>query len=144
MITYPGSLEFDQAKKQYQILLFQAQTEEGSLKSYRAFLKNHPNSPFKNEAIREIFRISTCSNSEESYLQFIKDFPKSTLVQRAINRIYHNYRESGAEDFSYSYNFLDLNDSIKNVDHHNSQFVVPVFENGKYGFMSSEGDLIIQ
>jgi hypothetical protein len=144
MISYPGSLEFEQAKKRYQVLLFRSQTEDGSLKSYRAFLKNHPNSPFKKEAIREIFRISTCSNSEESYLQFIKDFPESALVQRAINRLYHNYRESGAEDFSYYYNFLDLNDSIKDVDHHDSQFVVPVFENGKYGFMSSEGELIIQ
>jgi len=143
MLTYPGALEFEKAKKQYQILLFRSQTEEGSLRSYRAFLKNHPNSPFKNEAIREIFRISTCSNSEESYLQFIKEFPESVLVQRAINRLYHNYRESGAEDFSYKYNFLDLNDSIKNVDHYDNLFVIPVIENGKYGFMTSEGELII-
>lgn len=143
MLNYPGSIEFQQAKEQYQILLFEAQTQEGTLKSYRAFLKGNPNSPFRNDAIREIYRISTCSNSEESYLQFIKDFPESPLVQKAIDRLYHNYRESGAEDFSYNYNFLDLNDSILNVDHFDDQFVIPVFENNKYGFMNSAGELII-
>ncbi len=143
MLSYPGAIEFEQAKEQYQILLFEAQTEEGTLKSYRAFLKSNPNSPFRNDAIREIFRISTCSNSEDSYLQFIKDFPESPLVQKAIDRLYHNYRESGAEDFSYNYNFLDLNDSILNVDHYDDQFVIPVFENNKYGFMNSAGELII-
>jgi hypothetical protein len=143
MLSYPGSIEFDQAKEQYQILLFEAQTEEGTLKSYRAFLKSHPNSPFRNDAIGKIYQISTCSNSEESYLQFIKDFPESSLVQKAIDRLYHNYRESGAEDFSYNYNFLDLNDSIKNVDFYDDQFVIPVFENNKYGFMNSDGELII-
>jgi hypothetical protein len=143
MLSYPGSMEFEQAKQQYQILLFEAQTEEGTLKSYRAFLKSHPNSPFRDDAIHEIYRISTCDNSEESYLQFIKDFPESSLVQNAINRLYHNYRESGAEDFSYNYNFLDLNDSIKNADHYDDQFVIPVLENNKYGFMNSDGELII-
>jgi hypothetical protein len=143
MLNYPGSIEFEQAKEQYQILLFEAQTEEGTLKSYRAFLKSNPNSPFRNDAIREIYQISTCSNSEESYLQFIKDFPESFLVQKAIDRLYHNYRESGAKDFSYNYNFLDLNDSIKNVDFYDDQFVIPVLENNKYGFMNSDGELII-
>jgi len=143
MLMYPEAAEFKDAKKQYQILLFQAQTADGTLKSYYNFLENHPDSPFRNEVIHEIYEISTCSNSEESYLQFIKDYPESDRVQNAINRLYHNYRETGKSDFSYSYNFLNLSDSIKNIDKYDHQFVIPVFENNKYGFMANDGEMII-
>jgi hypothetical protein len=143
MQTYPEAVEFDDAMKQYQTLLFQAQTKDGNLKSYRSFLVNHPNSPFKKEAIKAIYRISTCSNTEESYLQFIKDFPESDLTKKAIDRLYHNYRETGGLDFSYNYNFLDLSDSIRNIDQYDDQFVIPIFENNKYGFMTSKGEMVI-
>ena len=143
MLKYPGAIEFEQAKEKYQTLLFQAQTEEGTLNSYRAFLKNHPNSPFLDKAILEIFRLSTCSNSEESYLQFIREFPESPLVQNAIDRLYHNHRETGESDFIYNYDFLQLSDSIKEVDQYDDQFVIPVIENKKYGFMTSNGEMVI-
>jgi hypothetical protein len=143
METYPDAAEFKDAKKQYQILLFQAQTADGTLKSYYSFLENHPDSPFRNDAINEIYKISTCSNTEESYLQFIKDYPESDKVKNAIDRLYHNYREKGKTDFTYSYNFLNLSDSIQVIDKYDHQFVVPVFENDKYGFMRSDGEMII-
>jgi hypothetical protein len=143
MQMYPNAADFNNARKQYQILLFQAQTKDGTLKSYKSFIKDHPDSPFKNEAIKGIFKLSTCSNSEESYLQFIKEFPESDLIQKAIAKLYHNYRETGGKDFTYNYNFLVLSDSIKKIDKYDDRFVIPVFEKNKYGFITSDGEMII-
>lgn len=143
MQTYPGAIQTDEALKRYQRLLYESQTSNGKLESYEDFILNYPNSPYKEEAIKMIYRIKTCDNSEVALMNFIREFPHSPQVRDAIDRLYYNYIETGKTDFSYQFSRFPLNDSIKKVNSYYDQFLIPVYENDRYGFISSSGEFII-
>ncbi len=143
MLQYPQSMEYEEAKKRYEKLLYEDYAKEDRLEDFMDFISKYPESPYIGLAIQNIYRIRTMDNNERSYLDFIQDFPESESVKNAIDRLYHNYRETGETDFSYQYNFLDLNDSIKTASDLDGQYLVPTFENNLYGFMNYQGALIL-
>ncbi len=143
ILEYPGADQVDEAKKRYQRLLYEQHTRDDNLQSYEDFIKAYPDSPFKREAVEAIYQIRTSNNSEEKLLSFIRDFPDSEQVKDAISRLYHNYRSRKGADFSYVYNFISLSDSIKKVSYYVHQLLIPVYEEGRYGFLTESGEMLI-
>ena len=143
MNSYPESAQFEDAKDLYEKLLYQDQTSDGKLKSYEDFLIKFPHSPYLKKAMEVIYQLRTVDNTEKSLLDFISDYPESGHVKEAINRLYFNFYASGHTGFSYTYNILDLDDSIRHIEKYSDHFLVPLFEEGKFGFMTDEGEVLV-
>jgi hypothetical protein len=143
MQDYPDSHQFRKAKENYDKLLFEDQIRDGTLRKYTDFIDKYPESPFLPMAIENIYNLSTCGNSEGSLTQFIKRFPDSGLVPDAIDRLFHNFYAEGKRDFTYDYSYLPLTDSIKRADWFHDAVLIPVFEQDKYGFITTEGEMLI-
>jgi hypothetical protein len=143
MEVYPDSRQYAKAKENYDKLLFEDQIRDGTLKKYSDFIEKYPESPFLPMAVENIYNLSTCGNTESSLVQFIRKFPDSKWVPDAINRLFHNFHAEGKRDFTYNYSYLPLSDSIKRVDWFNNSVLIPVFEQGKYGFITTTGEMLI-
>ena len=143
MQEYPESRQYQMAKENYDRLLFEDQIKEGTLKKYEEFIAKYPESPFLSMAVANIYRLKTSDNSERNLVQFIREYPDSKWIEDAVDRLYHNYLAKGNADFSYEYDYLPLNDSIKFVDQHVDAILIPVFENNQYGFITIDGEMIV-
>lgn len=143
MEQYPGSRQYPMAKENYDLLLFEDQIRGGTLKRYEEFITTYPDSPFLLMAMEQIYNLRTSINLESSIVQFIRKYPESNWVADAVDRLYHNYLSEGKTDFTYNYQYLPLSDSIKFVDQYVNAVLIPVFENSKYGFITTEGEVII-
>jgi hypothetical protein len=144
MDTYPEAEQYSQAEERYNTLVFNAQTQTGDLASYYQFVDAFPNSPYRPQAEEAIFQIVTADNQPQKYSQFIQDFPKSPLSRQAVNWLYHLYQEDHPTDSFYSkYPTLPFLDSLREAQTVSDIFVVPVLQQGKYGFINSEGAVTI-
>jgi hypothetical protein len=143
MQVYPDSRQYQQAKENYDRLLFEDQIKEGTLRKYEEFIARYPESPFLPMAIKNIYNLKTSDNSKSNLVEFIREYPDSEHVKDAIDRLYHNYISQEKSDFTYDFNYLPLNDSIKFIDKYSDAILIPVFENDQYGFITIEGETII-
>lgn len=129
---YPDAYQVSTARKRYDLLVFQAETAQGKLTDYHNFLKEHPDTPHRNQAEWQIFQLQTLDDRPGSYRKFKKDFPNSKYVSYANNILYHLDKESFMKG-------NNITDSLKRVNKLESYSLIPVFENGKYGFIDHYG-----
>jgi hypothetical protein len=131
---YPKSHRAVEAKERYEKLLFDSKTKDKKIKSYLSFVKEYPSSPYRLIADKNIFEVSTSGGSPEDFIKFIIDYPQNSFVNRACDILFYVSRES-----------IDGNkprwmtDSLRKVIEINKLNWVPVYKNGKYGFMDSHG-----
>ena len=89
MDTFPRSLEYPVAKKLYERLIFEDLTSEKDLRSYEIFLKNYPETPFRDSIENIIFRFFTLDNKIENYQRFLNEYPNSETSKIALRYLYH-------------------------------------------------------
>ena len=144
METYPDAVEFNEAKEHYNMLVFRDKTQAGTLESYLQFLVNFPETPYRTLAEKEIFEISTVENTLESYEVFIRRFPNSIHAKKAIDFLYHLYKTNhNPADFLERYDPLPFADSLREVIALENEILIPFYENKKYGFFDSKGEVVI-
>ncbi len=131
---YPQSHRASEAKTRYEKLLFESLTRDHKLKSYEGFVKEFPKSPFRKEAEKNIFEVLTSDGSISSFVKFIREHPSNSFANAARNILFHITRES-EEKFPEGM----LTDSLKNVLDLDRKLWAPVYKNGKYGFIDTEG-----
>ncbi|GHM98785.1 hypothetical protein WSM22_02750 [Cytophagales bacterium WSM2-2] len=131
---YPKSHRAKEAKTRYERLLFETRTGDRKLKSYESFVKDYPKSPFRFESERNIFAVLTANGASANFKKFIHDHPANSFTSFARDILFHVSREN-EERFPEEF----LTDSLKNVLSLNRLPWVPVYKNGKYGFIDSEG-----
>jgi outer membrane protein assembly factor BamD (BamD/ComL family) len=145
MEMYPEAREVEEARRMFDKLLYEEKTSDGTLESYEEFIRYFPSSPYVNDAKEMVFAIQTSANDVQSYIGFLHRYPESHLRKRAIDYIYHVYKENNRpEDFRYEYEFLNIGDSLTRVSLNDKFFMVPVYEEEKYGFMDQRGVLLIE
>lgn len=125
---YPTSAQSLEAKKWYERLLFTEKTKEGKLINYTSFLQDYPNSEYKIDVEKNIFEISTASGTVASIESFLKDYPNSYYAKKATAVLFHLIDNGGY-----------LNDSLKSVANLNKLFWIPIFKDGKFGFIDQLG-----
>lgn len=131
---YPNSHRAKEAKNRYEKLLFESKTHDRKLKSYEAFVKDFPHSPHKKEAERKIFEVLTCNGSPAELVKFIDEHPNSFFTGFARDILFHVARELEEKIPSRL-----INDSLETIAALDKSIWVPVYKNGKYGFIDSEG-----
>lgn len=142
--TYPDAVQIENAKEEYEELLYFTKTKDKRLESYERFLRNNPKTPYRDDAEKNIFEISTADNDLDSYMTFIEQFPESKMRRRAMDLLYHCYKEhSSAEGFTNKFNILQEKDSLLQIAQAEIGCLMPIFEMDKYGFSKLNGEKLI-
>jgi hypothetical protein len=144
MRTYPDAEQIDAAKSKYEELLYFTMTKDQRLVSYERFLKNNPRTPYRDDAERNIFEISTADNDLDSYMTFIERYPKSKMRKKAMDLLYHCYKaHSSAQGFSNKFNILQEADSLNEIVNAEVGHLMAIFEMDLYGFSRLTGEKLI-
>lgn len=136
---YPESARASEARLRYEKLLFEAKTKDKKLVSYESFLLDYPATPYRKEVERQIFEISASSGEAQSFEKFLKKYPQSSKSKQARNILYYILKEDNAPFPSFV-----LNDSIRQVQQLEKQYLVPFLKNESFGFMNERGEELIK
>ena len=131
--NYPDATMAPLARERYELLVFESKTADGKLNAYYQFLQEHPETPHREQAEWQIFQLETLDDSPESYRRFKNNLPKSKHVSTANDILYHLDKKAFV-------NQEILSDSLKAAYELESQSLIPIFENGRYGFMDRHGN----
>ena len=140
--TYPAARQIQEAEELYDVLLFEAKTDDGRLRNYVQFLQDHPNSPYRKQAEKNIYELATADNQLDSYLKFIEQYFDSPYLKKATDFLYHVYKEEKDPTGFKSIVGGEVNDSLLQVIALENKIIYPVYEEGKYGFLDPEGNMI--
>lgn len=141
---YPAAIQIGQAKEKYEELLYTTMNDDRKLESYERFLRDNPNTPFRYDAEKNIFEISTADNDLDSYMTFIERFPQSRMRKKALDLLYHTYKQHGsAGGFSNRFDILTREDSLMRAVQAETGHLMAIFEMDKYGFSRLTGEKLI-
>jgi hypothetical protein len=138
ILKYPDALRSLDAKSRYDKLLFIEKTKDKKLRSYENFLHEYPTSPYRVEAEKNIFEITTATGTGKSFEMFLKKYPESSFVRRAMDIWFHIAIENNDElpDALCS-------DSLLAVMNAHQTSIIPFFKDGHFGFMDTQGHTVI-
>ncbi len=131
---YPQSHRAAEARNRYEKLLYDAKTKDGRLQSFADFIRDYPNSPFRLLAEREVYELSTVMGDSLAFLSFLHHYPESPFRKSAVDLCYSIFWDAGLAPPEFL-----LNDSLRKVQQLNSDYWIPFFDKGKYGFMNATG-----
>jgi len=140
MIKYPDAERLPDARNKYDSLLFKAKTMDKRLGSYELYLGNYPDSPYRLTVEKAIFEIRTASGTRECFASFLDLYGNSHYSGKAKNILFHIVSEELREGRYARY--LD-SDSLMAAIGLELGYIVPYFENGKFGFMNQDGLSVI-
>ena len=143
METYPDAEQIKDAEELYEILLYEEKTKDKKLFSYIQFLNDYPNTPYRKQAEKNIFELTTADNQPQSYLNFMTDYNKSPFYKKAIDFLFHIHKEENNPEYFFSQYNLPETDSIKQVISLSKRYIVPVLQEGKYGFFDKEWQQVL-
>jgi sporulation protein YlmC with PRC-barrel domain len=137
---YPKATRAREAKDTYERLLYTAKTKDRALGSYETFLREHPATPFRQDAERHIFEISTASGNAHDFLDYLRKYTRSSSAVKAKNILFHLLKEHDELNVEAGW----MTDSLHNVQLLSQAFLVPVYKNGKFGFINQTGEVVIR
>jgi hypothetical protein len=139
---YPDAQDTEQAKANYEILLFQEKTKDGSINAYANFLKENPKTPYRKIIEDKIFDLATTVPDESVFRDFIKKYPDNPNVKRAWDWIFFLYADKDLLQKKYP-DFPDKN-RLKNFKAVQDVRFFPFAEKNKIGFMDDTGNICIK
>jgi hypothetical protein len=131
---YPQSARRKDATQRYDQLLFENKTKDKKLRSYESFAEEFPQSPFWEDAVKNIFQIKTSSGLPQDFNNFISKYSLSKYVTQARDILQYL-----AIDGDETQQVRFETDSSMQMRKLNSEPWIPVYKNGKYGFMNEYG-----
>ncbi len=139
MTRYPSSHRRKEAGGRFDKLLFEDKTKGQRLVNYIEFYRQFPESPYRHVAEKNIFELSTASGSVASFRWFVENYPKSKWSGMAKNILYNLLPADEEDVFDVAW----MTDSLKQVEHLNKLYWVPVYKSKLYGFMDEQGTEVI-
>jgi hypothetical protein len=136
---YPESVRAKEAKASYERLLYKTKTADKHLSTYKTFVKDYPQSPYRNDAEINIFEISTAMGTAESYRSFLYEYPQSFKAKLALSILYHISSDSDPLADS-----LLQTDSLLQITALEKHYLVPILHLGLIGFMNDIGEEVIK
>ncbi|MCR9250309.1 MAG: hypothetical protein NXI20_07780 [bacterium] len=133
--TYPNAKYAEDAKKSYDWLLFKDKTAGNLLGNLEAFYAEHQDSPYLDRVIKEIYVQRVADNSVEAHQKFLDDYPDSNWSERSKLVLFHLQPDNVTFHWS---------DSLKMVSKLNKVELLPFYDGGKFGFMGSDGEVLIE
>lgn len=135
---YPQSHRAAEAQARYDKLLFETKTSDQKLASFERFIMEYPASPYRTQAERQVFEISTAVCTPSALLRFIAAYPQSKYRKEAVDLLYHLLKEN-EEPFPAHL----LIDSLRQIKALESEHLLPYFKEGRFGWMNTGGKEII-
>jgi len=142
MDKYPDAERYQEAKEKYELLLYQDRTNDGKLESLEKFLKEHPDTPYRNEVEEKIFRISTGNHNIDRYKNFVSNYPESPFAEKSAARILLliGFPELSANEPEL---LRMLNgDSLELIYNLNTGFLYTTYQNDGYIFRNQSGQQV--
>ena len=147
MDSLPESSFAQEAKHLYFDLEYAEMTNDGQLASYVRFYENCPTNTHLMEAAKEIYRLATINHSLEEYVHFVRTYQSSPFVNEAWRNVYKIYlKDYSVEKYAaFQQEFPDypfMQELAVDIDLFQMK-LYPVISGGKYGFMNTQGKLMI-
>ena len=142
--TYPDSYYFRDADKHYQRLIFLDRTLDDKLSSYIRFLKEFPQTPHRDEIEWVILTRTTVDHKWESYLSFLRNYPQTHYRKLVTDVMYYIDKINGYPRYTEFLGLINREDSVNQVKTSEYHLLIPFYVDGKYGFMSSKGETILE
>jgi hypothetical protein len=137
---YPNAHQAPEARSRYEQLLYEASTRDQHLSSYEQFVHDYPQSPYRAEAERNIFEISTAGGTVGPFIAFLEKYPHSRERVGARNLLYHLL----PEDLTVEQLPRVLQgDSLARVLTADQRYLVPFLHKGYFGFMDEDGKEVL-
>ncbi|CAN0280308.1 unnamed protein product, partial [Chrysoparadoxa australica] len=143
MDKYPDSYYFKEADSHYHRLIFLDKTLDNKLNSFIRFLRDFPDTPHRAEIEWVILSRSVIDHQWDSYVSFLRDYPNSYLSKRVIDMLYYITKANDYVQYPDLLNLTNNQDSLnqaKTIEHH---LLLPTFTEGKYGFITTKGEVIL-
>ncbi len=132
--TYPDAEQYEEALENYEWLLFREKTAGKKLNDLKKFYKDFPGSPYRDRVINDIYKQETSDNEISSHKRFISQYPQTSLAKRSKSIIYHLTAQNDRSK-------LLLSDSLRFANSLEEGIWIPFFQDEKYGFLDTEGDI---
>lgn len=147
MDSLPESSFAQEAKHLYFDLEYAEMTNDGQLTSFVRFYENCPSNTHLMEAAKEIYRLSTINHSLEEYVHFVRTYQSSPFVNEAWRNVYKIYLKDYSVEkyaaFQQEFpNYPFMQELAVDIDLFQMK-LYPVIAGGKYGFMNTQGKLMI-
>ena len=104
----------DVQKDMSEITNLEEKTKDKTLGSYRLFLSQNKNTPFRDEIEKNILHISTESNEEKEYVNFLESFPNSRHYTEAVEYLYYTSNKN-IDTYKEYFDRAGIYDSLKNI-----------------------------
>ena len=129
--NYPQAIDWQKANTVYQTKLYNESTAFGKLTDYANFANNHPQSPYYEACVQEIYHINGGKNTVKDLLKFANNYPKTKASKQAIGRLYHlHIAKELPSTFADKFPKLTISDSLQNVIRQQTLTLIPVWNNG--------------
>lgn len=142
METYPRSLFWKDAQKQYERLLFEEKTKSGKVSDYEQFLRDYPATHYRNEAEQFIYFRKTFDHVAEKYIWFIKEYPQSPLVRRAADYLYYIQKKSDTINWALLDSLHPDIDSLRSAAQIEALPLIPMLSEDRFIFFTAYGDTL--
>ena len=131
----------------YYDLEYAEMTADGTLASFVRFYENCPSNTHLMEAAKEIYRLATKNHTLEEYVLFVRTYKSNPYENEAWRNVYKIYlKEYSEEKFAaFQKEFPDypfMQELSVDLDLFQMK-LYPIISNGKYGYMNTQGKLII-
>lgn len=145
--TYTQAKEITEARSKYEERLFVEATNENDIASYERFIEKYPDSPYRNEAERMIYRLSVKGNLIQQYALFARKYRNSPFRDEAWREVYKralkDINQSTYSSFKANYpDYPFMNELESDYTLANYTFL-PVRKNGFWGFINENGQEMI-
>lgn len=148
MNFYPNAIQFDDAKEQYDLRVFEESNSFKNIQDIEDFIDEYPNSPYLSQAQDNLYMLFTNSGKLSVYREFIKKYPRNPNVDASWENIYKIETEHVSPevlaDFLLEYPKYPMREKVKEELANLLLFLVPARMNNKWGFVDMEGNWIIR
>lgn len=144
LTRYPKAREVYEARSRLNEAVYRERTADGELASFQAFIREHPDNPWVQQAEEEAYRLSTPTRSVAEYAAFIRANPRSRKVNDAWRAIYEQYTRDLSTDaitrFLQEYPDYPFVEELVMDYKTASLFLLPFKRDSLWGYIDEEGN----
>jgi hypothetical protein len=143
MALYPDASEMRDATNRYHERVFEEETQSRQLGAYERFLSLYPESPFRMQAERMIYSLSTSQGTISEHKAFIDRYPDNRYVKESWREIYRlsmqDYDEQTFLRFRFDFPDYPFEEELESDYKIQSSLFLPFKKGNLWGYINQDG-----